>query len=113
MSRVGIASRLRAIRDAAKRHDPRAYALHSLTPKLRRWHDEHRDECNRIAAERYGDEPGARYEALLDGDDVMPPMPLPVAAALNIRSTTGIPASATVDDAAEMYRKLLNYEGNE
>ncbi len=113
MSRVGIESRLRAIRDAAKRHDPRGYALHNLTPQLRRWHDEWRDECNRIAAERYGDDASARYEAMAEGDDVALPMPLPVAMALNIQSTTGISATASVDDAAEMYRKLLHYEGSE
>lgn len=106
MSRVGLEVRLRAIREAAKRHDPRAYALHHLSPQLRRYYDSWRRECALIASERYGN----RYEALLDGDDVMPPMPLPVAVALNIRSTTGIPASATVDDAAEMYRKCLTGE---
>lgn len=111
MSRVSLAARMRAIEATMQRRNPRGYALHNLTPQLRRWHDEWRDECNRIAAERYGDDPSARYEAMMEGNDVMPPMPLPVAKALYIRSTTGIPASASLDEAAELYRKLLHHEG--
>lgn len=107
MSRVGIEVRLRAIREAARRHDERAYALHHLSPKLRRWHDEWEIECRQIAVKRFGNDQAARYEAALAGDDVFPPMPPRVAEALNIKPIVGIPITATVDDAAEMYRKCL------
>lgn len=90
--------------EAIKAAEPQGYAVHNLPPKLRRWYDSWRRECDLIAAKHDGN----RYEAMLDGQDVTPPMPPAVAAALNPDPyLTIITPEMTLDEIQERWRQML------
>lgn len=104
MSRVGLSKRLHAIRSAIKAHDPRGYAIQNLPPQLRRWYDSWRRECDLIAARHDGN----RYKAMLDGQDVTPPMPPAVAAALDPDPyLTIITPDMPLDEIQDRWKQML------
>lgn len=104
MSRISLTKRLAAIRTAMQSHDDYGYRLYHLSPRLRAWHDDWKAECHRLAA-RYDN----YYQAMIEGDVDMPPMPNPVAQALGLdKSRHILPANCTLDDAADAYTRLLD-----
>ena len=105
MSRVSLSKRLGAIRSHIRVHDPLAYALHNLPPKLRRWYEDWRRECQNIADRHEGN----RYEAMLDGEDVTPPMPHPVADALGIDPyLDAITTDMSLDEIQDRWNIMLS-----
>lgn len=106
MSRVSLNRRLAELRDAAARIDPMVVAVHSLPPALRLRYDNWRAENERrIAQYTERDGPGGAYAALLNGEDVLSPMPSALARALSIKPAPTL----TVDsDAEAIYRGMID-----
>lgn len=109
MSRVSINRRLEALREAAERIDPRALAVHRLSPALRLRYENWRAECQRLhsEAEREGG-PGASYAAMIEGTLTMPAPPRAVADALGLKPGPVVPAGASEREVAEIYRRMCD-----
>lgn len=105
MSRLSINRRLATLRETAARIDPMAVAVHSLPPALRLRYDNWCAENERrIAQYTERDGPGGAYAALLNGEDVLSPIPSALARALSIKPAPTL----TVDsDAAAIYREMV------
>ena len=105
MSRVSLSKRLGAIRASMREHDPLTYALHNLPPKLRRWYDDWRRECDAITA-RLGRN---SYEAMLEGEGITPPMPPLVADALGIDPyLNAITTDMSLDEIQDRWNIMLS-----
>lgn len=109
MSRMSLNRRLDALRSAAERIDPRALAVHRLSPALRLRYDLWRAECQRIHGkiEREGG-PGASYAAMIEGTLTMPAPPRAVADALGLKPGPVVPAGASEREVAEIYRAMID-----
>lgn len=112
MSKIGLGRRMALVEQAAAAHDPLAYAAHHLPPDLRRKYDEWQDYCERIIANHERGGGRCRYELLMDGHNITPPMPRAVHAALwpNGETDHKITSDMTVAEAAELYGKMLRNE---
>jgi hypothetical protein len=108
MSRIGLGKRLATVEQAIQTRFPFGYAVHKLPPRL---HAKYVNWCQicENAAKRHGDEPGDRYEALLRGESLGPPMPRDLRSALRLEATGAhdITSNMTVADAAEAYALFL------
>jgi hypothetical protein len=108
MSKIGIAARLTAIREAAARIDPRIAAVHRMEPATRLRYENWRRECSAMLkqAEQEGG-PGASFEAMLEGRLELPRPPRAVREALAIEDAPTIPRDASMADVAELYRQMV------
>ncbi len=112
MSKVGLAHRLRNLRDTLEQINPRALAVHRMPQHLRRDYDKWRAQCER--ADEYAERdrgPGGAYAAMLDGTLDAPAMPERVKQYLNVPDDPQFADDVTAEDLAEIYREML--EGND
>lgn len=104
MSKVGLSRRLTTIGESIKAHDPLSYAVHHLPPKLRACYDAWKADCERITAQSKVNE----YEAMLDGQQLTPPMPPDVAAAIGTdRCLNTITADMTLSEIQDRWQRIL------
>ena len=108
MSRVSIERRMERVRDAVLPPNSLAWRIDRLPDELKQLHQLWREHCTAINSqtEKQG---GNRYEQLLEGHDVTPPMPNAVHRALWPRGEgrRDITRDMTVDEAARAYELML------
>ncbi len=112
MSKVGLAHRLRNLRDTLEQVDPRALAVHRMPQHLRRNYDKWRAQCKR--ADEYAERehgPGGAYLAMLNGTLDAPAMPEQVRLYLKVSEPVQFAADAPLEDLADAYRIMI--EGND
>jgi hypothetical protein len=107
VSRVSLNRRLQALLEAAEAHDPHAVRLHRLTPEARLQYDQWRRACDAEYARFDGDEPGAAYEALLEGSLHLPEPPRAVAEALGLPEPIVLTDAMTTEDLARLWSEMI------
>lgn len=105
MNRAELRRRIEAITAAIRPADSRAARIVNLTEQQHYWYQQWRESLD----EWHRAHPGEQaYRRMLDGDPV-PKLCRDVAEVLGIITAT-IPETATVADAAEVYRKFASGE---
>lgn len=108
MSRVSIERRMERLRDAVLPPNSLAWRIDRLPDELKQLHQLWREHCTAINSQN---EKNARnrYEQLLAGHDVTPPMPIAVHRTLwpSGEGRRDITQDLTVDEAARVYELLL------
>lgn len=106
MTRVGLGRRLRAVLEAAETIDPYAARVHRMTPAVRLQFDRWRRSCD-AEHERFADDNGGAFAAILEGALVVPEPPRAVAIALQLKPAPPLPDSLTLGEIEATYRALL------
>ena len=111
MSRVSIERRMERLRDAVLPPNSMAWRIDRLPDHLKREYLLFRNRCDALISknEKQG---GNRYEQLLAGHDVPPPMPIAVHRALwpSGEGRRDITRDMTVAEAARVYELMLEEE---
>lgn len=105
MTRTTLRSRLRALTAIIRPYDSLAARIERLNPDIRKEYDAHRARSKEWFEQRETTSGGA-YHAMLEGDDP-PSTPRIVRDAL-FDPTPTIPETATIDEAAEIYRRFVD-----
>lgn len=106
MSRVGLGRRLQAVLEQAERINPHAARVHRMAPAVRASYDRWRRACD-AEHERFADDDGGAYAALLRGELVTPEPPRAVAIALQLKPAPVLPDSLTTSEIEAIYRAML------